>query len=111
MYKMVNDGYYRKAAYYDKPLKFCPYGSCGVITFKDGTIQLKSYTTIVIEISPDGWMVCSGTYSATTRKHIGAFLKEYAPQVNYYTMKQITADEMAYNMNTGEIKPLADYLK
>lgn len=32
---------------------------------------------------------CSGTYSPTTRKQIGYFLKEYFSDLNYYDMKEI----------------------
>lgn len=34
-------------------------------------------------------MECTGTYSATTRKQMAWFLKEYAPDLTYYDMKAI----------------------
>lgn len=71
----IIDGYYEKRVTYDKRLAYCPYGSCGACFAPDGSILLISYTTKVIEISPEGWTICTGTYSATTRKHIGAFFE------------------------------------
>lgn len=56
-------------------------------------IDFISYVTRVITItkSADGKRLveCTGTYSPTTRKQIGWFLKEYAPDLNYHDMKRI----------------------
>lgn len=61
-----NDGYYRKNnVYRDRPLAYCPYGSCGVIETKDA-LYLKSYTTFVIKYDKKtNFLQCSGTYSRT----------------------------------------------
>lgn len=91
----------------DKRLEYCPYGQCGVNIHEDGTIELYSYTTMVIRIK-DNWLYCTGTYSATTRKHIGCFLKEYAPRVSYYTVKQCYNDNMEINIETGEVRKHED---
>ena len=104
----IIDGYYEKRVTYDKRLAYCPHGSCGACFAPDGSILLISYTTKVIEIFPEGWTICTGTYSATTRKHIGAFLKEYAPGINYYNMKTIAGKDIAFNIYTGEIKPIKE---
>lgn len=37
---------------------------------------------------------CTGTYSQTTRKQIGWFLKEYMPHLNYFDMKSIVGKGM-----------------
>ena len=103
--KQVNDGYFRKVVTYDKRLKYCPYGSAGVIKSEDGSIHLCSYTTRVISIDPEGLLECTGTYSATTRKHIGAFLKEYAPRLSYYDAKEAAATGCRINIHTGERVP------
>ena len=86
----------------DKRLSHCPYGQCGVI-FTENGVDLYSYTTMVISIK-DNWLYCTGTYSATTRKHIGCFLKEYAPRISYYTVKQCYYDNMEINIETGEVR-------
>lgn len=58
-------------------------------------ITLYSYSTPVIICErvytpSEAWCIyCTGTYSATTRKHIGYFLKEYFPTLRYYDMKAI----------------------
>lgn len=99
--KKVNNGYYPVAVTYDKCLKYCPYGSCGVM-FANDNIILVSYTTTVITLTSDGWLYCTGTYSATTRKHIGAFLKEYAPMCNYHNAKFCYENNVIMNIYTGE---------
>lgn len=72
-------------------LKNHPYAQCGVIR-DNSDITFISYATAVIRISfVDGvrHIECTGTYSATTRKQIGYFLKEYAPDLCYHDMKRI----------------------
>lgn len=46
-----------------------------VIDNENGTLQLKSYKTIVAEIDKDGLHIY-GWYSATTARHINEFLKQ-----------------------------------
>ena len=52
-----------------------PYAQARVIKYEKKTV-LVSYTTEVAEIS-NGRLKIFGLYSATTRKHIGAFVREY----------------------------------
>ena len=96
-----SNGWQKVNAYYTKPLRFMPYAQAGMVKNKYG-IHLVSYTTRVISISPDGWLDCTGTYSPTTRKHIGAFLKEYAPSLSYYDAKRAYLNDYEININTGE---------
>ena len=100
--KKILDGYRYITVNYDRNLKYCPYGSTGVDIYRDGTIALISYTTRVIEINKAGYLTCTGTYSATTRKHIRAFLKEYAPALCYADIKPIAGTEQKINIWTGE---------
>ena len=103
--KVVN-GYTSVVVYYDRALREMPYAQCGVNFTDDGHIVFISYTTPVIDIDREGWLICTGTYSATTRKQIGRFLREYAPLMNYQMVKKAYEDEMTINIHTGEIKPL-----
>lgn len=51
-----------------------------------------SYSTPVIFITYENGerhIECTGTYSQTTRKQIGYFLKEYLPEFTYHDMKKI----------------------
>ena len=70
--------------------------------FSDGTIQLQSYSTIVIEIDPEGWLTITGLYSMTTIKHIGWFMRERG--LTYQLAKKLYHDGKDYNVFTGEIR-------
>lgn len=83
-------------------LSAIPYGQATVNRHDDGTIVLVSYTTPVAYIEANGWLFIRGLYSATTRKHIGAFVREYA-NIDYQTAKRIYEDGYGYNIYTGEV--------
>jgi hypothetical protein len=87
-------------------LKNHPYCQCEVRAYDDGAIVFISYATPVILIDPEGWLSCTGTYSQTTRKQIGYFLREYVPSAYYYTVKRLHADNLEMNIHTGEVRPL-----
>ena len=70
--------------------------------FDDGTVQLQSYSTIIIEINPEGWLHCTGTYSMTTIKHIGWFMR--ARGMSYQLAKLMYLENKEYNINTGECR-------
>lgn len=106
--KKIVDGFYYRTMHYEKRLAYCPNGSCGTFERDDGTKFLVSYSTTVLSLDKNGWLECTGTYSNTTRKHIGAWLKEYAPAANYYNAKKCYEDELAYNVHTGEYRPLKE---
>jgi len=105
----ANGYYYETCELRGKPLKYCPNGTCCSNTTPDGSIQLQSYRTIVIDIDCDGWIECTGTYSRTTATHISAFLKEYAPKFTYHDMKSIYLSGHKVNLYTGELKPLMEF--
>lgn len=83
-------------------LKSMPYAQATVIIIDE--IVLRSYQTDVIIVTADGWLVCTGTYSATTRRHIGAFMREYG-YGDYQLAKMLYKDGMKMNIHTGEIVP------
>ena len=83
-----------------KKLTNHPYAQCEIITIDRG-VALKSYQTVVATIQ-DNVLRISGLYSATTRRHIGAFVKEYAG-LTYQTAKRLYEDGYGYNLLTGEI--------
>lgn len=100
-------GYYQYSRYVtvSRRLDLMPYAQAGIIERADG-VQLVSYETIVAEIV-DGWLHCYGTFSASTRRHIGAWLREVAPSLNYHDAKRCFADSVEMNVNTGEVRPAA----
>lgn len=89
-------------------LEYMPYGNCKAIKYynDEGGIQnviLRSYSTDVINIDYElGIIEISGTYSATTTKHIIAFLKEYFPKLTYKDVKHLYINGEYYNFFTGE---------
>ena len=91
-----------------RKLAAMPYAQAHVEILEDGSKLLFSYVTLVAEISRDGWFRINGLYSMTTRKHIGAFCKEYA-NTSYQTAKAIYEDREVYNIYTGEIMKIEDF--
>lgn len=87
-------------------LSAMPYAQATVCKFDNGDIILVSYVTKVASIDAEGWLVINGLYSATTRKHIGAFMREYVPGGTYQLAKQLYTDGMMYNIYTGEVKEI-----
>ena len=89
----------------EKKLTNMPYAQAKVLIMDSGAVVLRSYYTDVALIQADGWLSINGLYSATTRKHIGAFMREYANS-NYQLAKQLYNDNMKYNIYTGEVAPI-----
>jgi hypothetical protein len=92
-------------------LQSMPYASAHVNRYSDGSVDLISYVTRVISIDKNGWLECTGTYSATTRKHIGAFMRNEVSamsgrNLNYYTAKRCYEDNVKMNIYTGEVIPV-----
>lgn len=70
--------------------------------YPDGHITLVSYGTIVADCDSEGWVRIYGLYSATTRRHIGWFMKELG--LDYQTAKTIHEECVTINRFTGEVK-------
>ena len=102
-------GYFCKDSrqWVSKRLDKMPSAQAGII-FDDRGTHLISYTTLVCTIDNEGWLSCTGTYSATTRKHIGAFMREVAPNLCYYDAKACYEGSHELNIHTGEIRMLAN---
>lgn len=90
----------------NKRLANAPYAQAGVRIDVHGSVELWSYNTKVIVIDPHGWLTCTGTYSATTRKHIGFFVAEYAPMLRYKDVKLCYEENVTMNIYTGEVVKL-----
>jgi len=73
---------------------------CYVREYTDGHRELVSYTTTVIEVDPEGWLLVNGLYSRTTIKHIGWFMRELG--LDYYLAKHLYLDKKAYNIFSGK---------
>ena len=93
-----------------RKLSRMPYAQAHV-EIDDGNIYLFSYVTLVCTIDRDGWLTCTGTYSQTTRKHIGAFMREYVEFPNgergdYFLAKKCFMENIRFNVETGEVEDL-----
>lgn len=86
----------------EKKLNKMPHAQAKVLIMDNGNIILRSYYTDVAMIRSDGWLTINGLYSATTRRHISAFVKEYA-NISYQLAKDLYIKKMAYNIYTGEV--------
>ena len=80
-------------------LRAMPYAKA-YVKHEPNRITLVSYATEVAAII-GGVLVVRGLYSATTRKHIGAFVREYCG-CDYYTAKKCYTDKCGYDIVTGE---------
>jgi hypothetical protein len=87
---------------YSKAVAGHEYAQAQEIFFDDGTVLLQSYRTIVIKIDPEGWLRCTGTYSMTTIKHIGWFMRERG--LSYQLAKLMYLEDKEYNIHTGECR-------
>lgn len=73
--------------------------------YDNNAVELVSYTTTVITITPEGWLSCSGLYSRTTIKHISWFMRERG--FTYYLAKALYLNGKEFNVYTGEIRERA----
>lgn len=94
-----------------KKLAYMPYAQAHVEIDDAGNKYLFSYRTLVIELTADGWLTCTGTYSRTTIRHIGAFMREYIEWPNgkrgdYFTAKNAYLGNYRLNVETGEVEDL-----
>lgn len=89
-----------------KKLTSHPSAQCHVEIDGMNGIHFYSYRTEVITVSPTGWLTCHGLYSATTRKQIGWFMREYCDPLNYYDAKHAYEKGHLINIYSGQLKPL-----
>lgn len=70
-------------------LKNHPYSQCHITETEDKLVFTSYETDVIICDRKAQTIECTGTYSQTTRKQIGWFLKEYAPELCYAQMRDI----------------------
>lgn len=80
-----------------------PYAQAQVRFYADGSMTLISYSTPVVHVTSDGFVAVDGLYSATTRKHIGYFAKEYLAPLGYHDLKAACENGYIINYKTREI--------
>ena len=84
--------------HYEK-LTAMPYAQAKVAIVYNGS-YLVSYSTLAALVK-DGWLIVNGLYSATTRRRIGAYVKEYA-NADFAIAKRCFKENLNYNIHTGE---------
>lgn len=89
-----------------KKLTKMPYAQAHIEIDEDNNTNLFSYVTRVAELTNEGWLTIYGLYSMTTRKHISAFLKEYATLLDYNSAKICYESNHRINIHTGEIEDI-----
>lgn len=91
LYKVNADAYHK--------LRYCPYGACKA--WQAGNITyLKSYNTLVAFYNEDtNQFYIDGLYSTTTRRHINAFLLEYAGIRSFVPFKKYIGKALINNWN------------
>lgn len=77
---------------------------CSIKLFDNGDVVLRSYATDVLYFRKEtNSLICTGTYSATTRKQIGWFLREYFPEISYHDVKRAYDRDEAIIYVSGQI--------
>lgn len=98
---------------YVRPLSHMPFAQASVVEYPNKR-ELFSYDTKVAEIKLDAtgsWLRVYGLYSATTRRHISAFMKEYGMGNDYHVARKCAEMGHWYNLKTGEIVENMEVLK
>lgn len=85
---------------------------CCVRIYDNGDICFQSYRTDVLYYDAlFNRLYCSGTYSQTTRKQIGWFLRGYFPNLSYYDCKAAYQQDCRINVDVVtrlSLTPLTD---
>ena len=90
-----------------KKLREIPYGNAFVeIDEENNCYYLWSYRTLVAKVE-NNWLTVNGLYSMTTRRHIGAFVREYC-NLTYELAKRIYQDGYKLDITTGEVVEIDD---
>ena len=104
---------YDRTVVVDRKLRDHEYAQCG-INGHGTLVQFVSYETIVCEID-NGWLHCFGTFSTTTAKQIGWFMRqmkqEYGYRIdlsNYQTAKRAYEKGIEINLYNGDERKAAD---
>ena len=85
-------------------LERMPYAQAKVVSNGNGDHILVSYQTPVAFLSRDGWLYINGLYSATTRKHIRAFVRQFIPyEMDFSTIRAMVENRLVLNIHTGEV--------
>ena len=87
-----------------KKLSAMPYAQARIEIDDNGNIHLYSYYTRGAELDADGWLTVYGLYSATTRRHISAFMREYCKPFDYYAAKTCYECNERLNIHTAEVR-------
>ncbi len=82
-------------------LKYCFYGQCRAFQINN-TVFLQSYRTLVAFYDKDTHQFyIDGLYSTTTRRHINAFLQEYAGIASFVPYKAYVGKALINSRNNS----------
>lgn len=91
---------------YTWKLAYCPHGQCRAFQVNN-IVFLKSYDTLVAFYDEDSkQFYIDGLYSTTTRRHINAFLREWASIWSFVPFKKYIGKALinSYTREIEEIK-------
>lgn len=80
-------------------LAYMPYAQAHIIHLDTGDTVLVSYKTEVAGIK-NGYLYCNGLYSNTTRRHIGAYARQFGS--TYQEFKKAYEHDTMIDIETGE---------
>lgn len=84
---------------YTWKLAYCPHGQCRAFQVNN-IVFLKSYDTLVAFYDEDSkQFYIDGLYSTTTRRHINAFLQEFAGIKSFVPFKKYVGKSMVNSIN------------
>ena len=94
--------------YVDRRLLYMPAAQAGIINHVDTFngprpgYTLMSYATPAATLSDTGILTVDCLCSASTRRHVSAFLKEFCPHISYYDAKAAYNGGYSIDVNTGD---------
>lgn len=86
-------------------LDYHKYAKCGYEIYgpENENVLFYSYDTIVLDCCYE-YLMCTGLYSATTRKHISWILREFFPNISYQRIKKIAGKfPLVIDVYSGDI--------
>ena len=113
--RCIDGGIYKyiRTVTVDRRLQTMPSAQAGILDHIDGTDAsgryqrregwtLMSYATPAATLTASGLLTVDCLCSASTRRHVSAFLREYAPGITYQAAKAAHLGGYSIDIHTGD---------